>query len=712
MTFHSTDSGFCVLRVLHRHDIVTVVGRTPAIAVGEHVQAAGEWVVDKTHGRQFKASWLRTAPPSERAGIERYLASGLVKGIGKGYAKRLVDAFGEAVFDVIEQTPARLQDVPGIGPARAARIAASWSSQRAVREIMVFLHAHGVGTARAARIHRTYGAHAIARITEDPFCLARDIRGMGFASADRVASSLGMASDAAPRLEAGVEHVLATALKEGHCGMARRDLVEQGAKLLAVDAMLVERAATAAVAARRVVEDTVDGEPGLFLQQLYEAERHIARMVAARGAGAPPWGAIDAQRAQPWVEQRLRMTLGADQREAFAAALGARLLVITGGPGVGKTTLLNAILAVLQAKGVRALLCAPTGRAAKRLQEATGLDAKTIHRALEVNARDGTFTRDESNPLECDLVVVDETSMVDVPLMEALLRAVPPAAALLLVGDADQLPSVGPGRVLGDMIAAGVVPVVHLDEVFRQAGESGIVKAAHCINRGELPELSGARDFVFLPAGEPAEIAERVVDVVTRRIPARTSFNPRTDIQVLSPMNRGVCGTRALNAALQRALNPSPPAAVERFGWRYCVGDRVMQTENDYDREVYNGDQGDISRIDEEAGELTVVFDGRPVTYELDELDRLAPAFAMTIHKSQGSEFPVVVLPLATEHFPMLQRPLVYTAITRARQLVVVIGQPKALTLAVRRESAHARRTKLREWLGGSLAKGASGVIP
>lgn len=703
ITFHSPESGFCVLRVVHRQERITIVGHVPAIAVGEHVQAAGEWVVDRAHGRQFKASWLRTAPPLERHGIERYLASGLIKGIGKQYAKRLVDAFGEDVFEIIERTPARLRDVAGIGPARATRIAESWAEQRAVRDIMVFLHAHGVGTARASRIFRTYGVHAIGRITENPYCLARDIRGIGFTSADKVATSLGLAADAPARVEAGVEHVLTQAVDEGHCGVPWPMFLERATTLLAVEARLVERAAAAAIAAGRIVDDAVDGGRALFLRELYEGERHVAQLVSGLCQGAPPWGTIDAERARPWVEQRLGMTLGTAQTRAFGQALQSRLLVITGGPGVGKTTLLNAILTVLRAKGVRAKLCAPTGRAAKRLQETTGLEAKTIHRLLEVNPRDGTFKRHEGHPLEADLIVVDETSMVDVLLMQALLRAVAPTSALLLVGDADQLPSVGPGRVLADVIGSGAVPVVHLDEVFRQAGESAIVAAAHQINRGEMPELTGQREFIFIPANEPAEIAERVVDLVARRIPGRTTHSSARDIQVLTPMNRGECGARALNAALQRALNPTPPSAVERFGWRFGLGDRVMQTENDYDREVYNGDLGHITAVDADAGELTVTFDGRPVVYDAEDLDRLAPAFAMTIHKSQGSEFPVVVIPLATQHYPMLQRPLVYTAITRARALVVVVGQPKALALAVRATAGRTRQTKLREWLAGSF---------
>lgn len=709
VTFHSPETGFCVLRVMHRHEPVTIVGRVPAIAEGEHVQATGEWVIDKTHGRQFKASWLRTAPPAERHGIERYLSSGLIKGIGKTYAKRLVETFGTEVFDVIERTPARLLDVPGIGRARAARIAESWSTHRAVRDIMVFLHTHGVGTARAARIYRTYGAQAIQRISEDPYCLARDIRGIGFASADQVAQSLGTPRDAPSRVEAGVEHVLMVALDEGHCGLARPLLVERAVRLLSLVPDLVERGVSAVVTSGRVVEDGAGAEPALFLRDLYEAEQHIAQLVATLSSGAPPWGHIDAVRARPWVEARRGMSLGDDQARAFSAALASRFLIITGGPGVGKTTLLNAIMTVLGAKGVRMLLCAPTGRAAKRLQESTGLEAKTIHRALEVNPRDGAFKRHEGAPLECDLVVVDETSMVDVRLMQALLRAVPSTAAVLLVGDADQLPSVGPGRVLADLITTHAVPVVHLTEVFRQSGESAIVRAAHLINRGEMPELSGRSDFVFVAAEAPADIAATVVDLVARRIPGRTRYRAQIDIQVLTPMNRGECGARALNLALQQALNPTPTATVERPGWRFCVGDRVMQIENDYDRDIYNGDLGLITGVDGDLRNVTVTFDGRAVLYEFDELDRLAPAYAMTIHKSQGSEFPVVVLPIATQHYTMLQRPLIYTAVTRARALVVVVGQPKALAMAVGSTAGQDRRTKLRDWLRAGIASDRRG---
>ncbi len=626
-----------------------------------------------------------------------------MKGIGPHLARRLVDAFDTGVFDVIEQTPERLREVAGIGPVRAARIGESWREQRAVREIMVFLHTHGVGTSRAARIFRTYGSDAIALISENPYRLARDIRGIGFVTADRMAEKLGIARDALIRIRSGVRHTLAQALDEGHCALPRDELVPRAVALLGVDEALVGVALDRELAEGELVADTIDQAACVFLAGLHAAERGIAdRLLGLARAPRPAWPSIDAARATPWVESRLGVTLAESQRAALAVALAHRLVVITGGPGVGKTTLLRAILRVLTAKGVRPALCAPTGRAARRLGEATGLEAKTVHRLLEVDPRSGGFRRDERQPLDCDLVVVDEMSMVDVPLMHALVRAVPPRAGLLLVGDVDQLPSVGPGQVLADVIGSGVARVVRLTEVFRQAAQSRIVVSAHRINRGELPELEGGdgpSDFYFVDVEDPDEAARRVLQIVKQRIPQRFGLDPVRDVQVLCPMNRGGLGARTLNAELQRLLNPPGAIRLERFGWTFAPGDKVMQIENDYDKDVYNGDLGLIRSIDVEQGDLVVDFDGRLVTYEAGELDRLALAYATTIHKSQGSEYPAVVVPLTTQHYPMLQRNLVYTAITRGRRLVVVVGQRKALAMAVKGRPQRRRWSKLRERL-------------
>jgi exodeoxyribonuclease V alpha subunit len=704
VTFHNEENGFAVLRVLvsGRRDLVTVVGHMAAVTPGESVQATGEWTQDRVHGPQFRATWLRTAAPTSAEGIEKYLASGLLKGIGPHFARRLIAAFGTSVFDVIEREPSRLRDVEGIGPLRATRITEGWQSQRAVRDIMIFLHGHGVGTSRAVRIYKTYGAEAVAVIRENPYRLARDIRGIGFLTADRIAAKAGIEKDAMIRLRAGVTHVLAEALDQGHCGLPATELVSTATRLLESTTERVSEALDLELAARTVIRDTVAGESCIFLAGLHAAERLIAERLRRLAAGAPPWPAIDADKALPWVAARLSITLAPRQEEALRLALVSRALVITGGPGVGKTTLLEAILQILTAKRVRAALCAPTGRAARRLSETTGLEAKTIHRLLEVNARDGRFRRDESHPLDCDLVVVDETSMVDVPLMASLVRAIPPQAALLLVGDVDQLPSVGPGHVLGDIIASGAVPVVRLVEVFRQAAESRIVRSAHRINAGELPEIAppaDTSDFYVVDADDPEDALQRIVSLVRTRIPQRFGLDPVRDVQVLCPMNRGTIGARALNLELQKALNPPREVRIERFGWTYSVGDKVMQIENDYDREVYNGDVGFIRAIDVDNQQVAIAFEGRESVYDAAELDRIVLAYATTIHKAQGSEYPAIVMPVTTQHYPMLQRNLLYTGITRGKKLVVIVGQKKALAIAVKNATSRQRWSKLREWL-------------
>ena len=703
ITYHDEESGFAVLRVRAPGipDLATVVGRMPAIAMGEAIQAGGVWARDRTHGLQFQAAWVRTAAPTTADGLEKYLASGLLKGIGPHLARRLVAAFGAGVFDVIEAEPDRLRDVEGIGPQRATRISEGWRSQRAVREIMIFLHGLGVGTARAHRIYKTYGVDAIPILRDNPYRLARDVRGIGFVVADAMAARLGIDRSAMIRVRAGVGYALAKAMDQGHCGLPEAELVTQAATLLQVPTALVDAAIAHELAAAAIVRDQVGGAAVIFLAALHAAEQGIAARLSALAAGTPPWPAIDADRALAWAQAQHGLTLAEEQRAAIALALGSKLLVLTGGPGVGKTTVLRTLLRILTAKRVRPLLCAPTGRAAKRLAEVTGLEAKTIHRLLEVNPRDGRFRRDERQPLDGDLVVVDEASMVDVPLMHALLRAVPPQAALLVVGDADQLPSVGPGQVLADVLASAAVPAARLTTVFRQAAASRIVGAAHQVNAGLQPESTPegeAGDFYVVHAADGAQAAERVLSLVRDRIPRRFGLEAH-DIQVLSPMNRGAAGAKALNAALQAALNPHGTPRLERFGTTFAPGDKVMQIENDYDKEVYNGDVGRIASIDADAHAIVVDFDGRAVTYEAAELDRLVLAYATTIHKAQGSEYPAVVVPLATEHFPMLQRRLIYTAITRGRRLVVVVGSRKALAIAVAQASAARRWSKLAEWL-------------
>jgi exodeoxyribonuclease V alpha subunit len=705
VTFHNAESGFCVLKVQTRgkRDLTTVVGHAPAIGAGEWITATGAWVSDRVHGLQFKADVLKATPPTGAEGIEKYLASGQMRGIGPAMAKRIVAAFGEATFEIIEATPERLTEVPGIGPMRASRIVSGWAEQKAVREIMIFLHAHGVGTARAVRIFKTYGHEAIKVMTEDPYRLARDVRGIGFRTADAIAAKLGVEKTSPQRLRAGVSFALQTATDEGHCGLPVEMLTTLAEKLLEVDADLIRTAVREELhRGEDVLTDTVDGEPCIFLAGLHAAERVIAERLVKRAAGTPPWPHIDFDKALVWVEGKTGKTLSASQREAVRLILTSKLAVITGGPGVGKTSTLDSILRILIAKGVRVLLAAPTGRAAKRMTEQTGLEAKTIHRLLEIDPKHGGFSKNEDNPLDCDLLVVDETSMVDVPLMNALTRAIPEHSGLLLVGDVDQLPSVGPGQVLADIIASEQVPVARLTEVFRQAAESRIVVNAHRINSGQMPEPPEAgeeSDFYIVEISEPEEGVAKLIEVVTNRIPRRFGLDPTRDVQVLCPMNRGVLGARNLNHELQRVLNPNPPATVERFGWSFSPGDRVMETQNDYDREVFNGDLGTVARIDDEEGAVVVTFEEREVIYPFGELDTLVPAFATTIHKSQGSEYPAVVIPVTTQHYTMLARNLLYTGVTRGKRLVVLVGQKKAIGIAVRGQKAKRRWTKLKEWL-------------
>ncbi len=702
VTFHNPENGFCVLRVKARgqREPQTVVGHVPSVSPGEWIQATGQWINDRTHGPQFEAKHLRISEPESQEGIEKYLGSGLIRGIGPVYATKLVQAFGADVFEVIEHQPERLRNVPGIGPVRAQQITAAWGEQKSVREIMVFLHRHGVGTARSTRIYKTYGTDAIQIMSENPYRLVRDIRSISFKVADAIARKLGIEPTAPARVRAGVAFALDQARREGHCGLPQDDLCKLAQSLLEVPAKLAEEALARELEDGSVVADTVDGQDCIFLTHLYRAEEGIAKILAGLLRGRPPWPRINADKALAWVERRLDLKLAPSQCAAIREALARKVLVITGGPGVGKTTIVNAILRILGAKGAKLSLCAPTGRAAKRLSETSGREAKTIHRLLEFDPVRGGFRRDAANPLECDLLVVDETSMVDVPLMHALLKALPRKAALLAVGDADQLPSVGPGQVLADLIGSRSIPVVQLTEVFRQAAHSRIVVNAHRVNRGLVPDLGrpdGPSDFYYVKAEEPATAVKHIVELVAARIPQRFGLDGTRDVQVLCPMNLGQVGAKALNQDLQAAMNPSPPARAERLGRTFATGDKVMQVENDYDKEVYNGDIGYIIALDAALGELEVEFDGKKVGYGFGELDALVPAYATTIHKSQGSEYPAVVILLLSRHFVMLQRNLLYTAITRGKRLVVLVGQRRAIEQAVRTTAENGRCSKLRE---------------
>jgi exodeoxyribonuclease V alpha subunit len=699
VTFHSEESGFCVLRVKVRghRDLVTVVGTAATITPGEYIEGLGWWVTDRTYGLQFKTQHLRVVPPSTLEGIEKYLGSGMVKGIGPHFAKKLVQAFGEEVFNVIEQAPNRLTELDGIGPKRKQRVVEAWAAQKIIREIMVFLHSHGVGTARAVRIYKTYGNDAIVQVQENPYRLALDIHGIGFKTADMLAQRLGIPRDAVIRAQAGVRHVLQEFADDGHCAVHHDELIEAAATLLDIPVSIIEQAVALECQEEHLVAEDIDGKPCLFLTPLHRAEVGVATHLLRLLNGPPPWGQIDPTRAIPWVEQKTGRTLSPSQRDAVAMVLQRKVTLITGGPGVGKTTIVTSILQILQAKKMQVMLCAPTGRAAKRLTEATGLEAKTIHRLLEFEPTSMGFVHSHTNPLTADLVVVDEVSMVDVTLMSQLLRALPDKAAVLLVGDVDQLPSVGPGAVLADIIASERIPTVTLTEIFRQAATSQIIVNAHRINQGQLPLMreDGHSDFYVIPADTPEDIQAKLLRVVTERIPRRFGLHPIRDVQILTPMNRGSLGARALNGVLQQALNPDANPKVTRFGWTYAPGDKVIQTVNDYDRDVYNGDIGRVAQVDLEAGQVEIDFDGRIVTYDVGELDEVALAYAATVHKSQGSEYPVVVIPIATQHYPMLARNLLYTGVTRGKQLVVVIGQPRAVAIATRNARAIQRLTNL-----------------
>jgi exodeoxyribonuclease V alpha subunit len=706
VTFHNEENGFCVLRVKAKgvRELATVVGHAPSVTAGEFLDATGAWIVDRDHGRQFKCEQLRVTPPSTLEGIERYLGSGVIKGIGPHFAAKLVAAFGERVFDVIENSPGDLRNVGGIGPGRKEKIVAGWADQRTVRAIMVFLQSHGVGTARAVRIYKTYGQKAIDKVRENPYTLAHDIRGIGFKTADQIARNLGVDPKSEMRARAGLAYVLQELGQEGHVAFPTSGLVERAVKLLEIPEDVVRPALAQEILAGRLVEDSVRGASSIYLFPLFRAETGIAETLRALRDGAHPLPPVDVEAEIARVEGLVRLSLAPGQKEALRLAVRSKALVVTGGPGVGKTTLVDALLRIFEAGRLRTLLCAPTGRAARRLAETTGLEAKTIHRLLEVDASTGEFRRHRENPLECDALVLDEASMVDVVLMHQLLRALPARAALVLVGDVDQLPSVGPGAVLRDVIDSGAVPVVRLTEIFRQAAESRIVVNAHRINRGQMPELrppapGKLEDFYFVEADEPPQVAEKLIKLITERIPERFGLHPVRDVQVLTPMNRSELGARALNERLQAVLNPPGKPEVSKFGWIYREGDKVMQVVNDYDKEVFNGDLGFLKTVDGAEREVAVDFDGRTVVYDYGELDEIVPAYACSVHKSQGSEYPAVVIPLHTQHYRMLHRHVLYTGVTRGKKLVVLVGSKKALGIAVRRTEEGARVSGLRERL-------------
>jgi len=709
VTFHNEETGFCIIKVKvqGRKEPVAVLGSLPSVAPGEWITAQGTWEKDRDHGIQLKAHTLKTQPPTSLEGIEKYLGSGMIKGIGPVYATKLVKRFGDKVFDIIENQSKRLQEVEGIGRERRQRIKDAWAEQKVVRDIMLFLHAHGLGTNRAVRIYKSYGAEAIELIRADPYQLARDIHGIGFHSADGVAEKLGLQADSLLRARAALEHLLDQATTEGHCALPRRELLEGAIQLLEVDEGIVAQAFERHLKDERIISEKIEGEEMIFMPLLRDAEERIARQLRRLSEAKEPETPIDVEKAIPWVEEKTGRKLSPSQHEAVKIALRSRAVVITGGPGVGKTTLVQSLLKILTAKKLKCILAAPTGRAAQRMAEATGLEASTLHRLLEFQPARGGFQRNASNPLEGDVVVIDEVSMVDVPLMSRLLDALPRKARLILVGDADQLPSVGPGLVLGDIIRSGMIPVVHLKEIFRQTGDSRIISGAHSINRGEIPDIIDATkdsDFVFIDREDPEECVATLVSMVRDRLPKHLGVDPIEGIQILSPMHRGSLGIKELNLRLQAALNPKSEYRDEyqAYGNLFRVGDKVIQTSNNYDKEVFNGDIGRIRSMDREEKQVLVSFGTREVIYEFNELDELELAYAITIHKSQGSEFPVVVIPLAMQQYLLLQRNLLYTGVTRGKRMVVLVGQKKALGMAVRNESTRHRHGGLLHRLAGN----------
>jgi exodeoxyribonuclease V alpha subunit len=717
IVFSGGDGEFTVARLkLERGGaVVTVVGSLLGIPAGAALRVSGRYETTARFGEQFRVARYTEVAPATLEGIRRYLGSGLIKGIGPEFAGRIVERFGIETLEVLDRDPGRISEVAGIGPARARSIRDAWSAQREVRKVMVFLQGYGVSPAFAARIYRRYGTAAVARVRENPYRLAFDVWGIGFASADKLAAALGIARDSPARAEAGVRHVLEQAATAGDVFVPRERLVQRGAALLEVDPAQVDEAIDRLARMGDVAVDHA-AHAGLGSDDggaaVYEAGLYAAELAAAAGfrrllAGPAPAAAPDVARALAWYERTAAITLARQQDEAVRLALTAKVAVITGGPGVGKTTIVRGVVSILErAAGgqARVLLAAPTGRAAKRLSEATGAPASTLHRLLEWRPAEGGFGRNAARPLECDVLVVDEASMLDVRLAADLLAALPSAARLVLVGDVDQLPSVGPGTVLRDVIASGAVPTVRLTEIFRQAAESLIVINAHRIHDGELPELGAApaagtdrRDFFFLEEDDPAKAAVLIRDLVTTRLPRRYGLTPH-EIQVLAPMHRGELGAGNLNQLLQEALTAGAPG-VQRGARTLRAGDKVMQVRNDYDKEVWNGDIGVVERVDSAADALVVRFDDREVSYDSDELDEVALAYAATVHKSQGSEYAAVVVPVHTQHYVMLQRNLLYTAVTRGKRLVVLVGSRKALALAVRNADVALRCSGLAERL-------------
>ncbi len=695
IVFESADTGFMVARleVEGETELVTFVGNLLAVSEGETVRLTGQWVEDKKFGRQLRVATFESVVPSTVAGIEKYLASGLIEGIGPTYAKRLVETFGAETLRVIDEEPHRLRKVPGIGKKRAAQIREGWASQRAVQSIMIFLQGHGITASQAVKIYQQYGDGAMAVLRANPYQIADDISGISFKGADKIAMEMGIAKDADARLEAGVAHVLRESTIHGHLYLPVEELLEESVRLLDIAKDAMVNALARAIFSGKIIRD---GD-ACYTPKAHQAETgtadYLKRLISTPSESIE---ILSMDNALKWVQKKLSISLAEEQQEAVRQGLRSKVMVITGGPGTGKTTVINSLLSILDKKNVSYLLAAPTGRAAKRMEEATDREARTIHRLLEFSPKFGGFSRDENDPLLTDLVIIDEASMLDMQLMYSLVKALPPFGRLILVGDIDQLPSVGAGNVLMDVITSQVVPVVRLETIFRQSEQSGIVLNAHRINTGQHPKFN-AEDFFIIDRPVPERALETIVEVVCNRLPKKFGLDPIRDIQVLSPMRRGETGMLRINEALQAAMNPDGKAIAKRD---LRQGDKVMQLRNNYELDVYNGDVGVISRVDEVMKEVEVAYDGeRRVLYGFDELDDLGLAYAMTVHKSQGSEYPAVVIPMLSQHYMMLQRNVLYTAITRGKRLVVLVGDEKAINMAVNNCRISRRNTLLAERL-------------
>ncbi|MEW6351552.1 MAG: ATP-dependent RecD-like DNA helicase [Thermodesulfobacteriota bacterium] len=681
LVFAKENSDFVVarLRIRGRSEPATIVGELPWPHPGETLVLRGNWEVDSRFGEQFKFKSAESRKPSSVEGIEKYLASSLIKGIGPEMARRITAMFGDKTLDVIESAPKELRKVPGIGPKRAEKVSEAFRAHQHIRKVMLFLQTHGVSPTYAYKIIRRYGNAAIDVVSTNPYVLAEDVRGIGFRSADKIAGTLGIDMRSPLRAAAGLMHCLENAQSEGHVYYPREVLVEKARELLGIDGDSLGRVLDQLALQTHVTME----EDRVYLSAMARAENSVVerlRTLLVSPRFLPP---IKVDVAVQWAGERLGIRLSEAQRLAVAAALDHKVLIITGGPGTGKTTLLRALIKILAAKNLRVLLAAPTGRAAKRLAEATGQEAKTIHRLLEFSPTERGFQRHAGRPLEAEFIVIDEVSMVDLPLMNSLLGAVHPQTTLVLVGDADQLPSVGPGNVLGDLIDSEKIPVIRLEVVFRQATASSIVVNAHRVNEGEMPQNrqeGTLNDFYVIEKDDPADSLRLIREMVTRRIPERFGFDPVRDIQVLSPMRRGTIGTENLNQELREALNPT---GTEIRGGRFRVGDRIMQNRNNYEKEVFNGDVGRIVSFDPGTNEALIDFEGRRVAYHVSEMDEVILAYAVTIHKSQGSEYPVVLVPVSTQHYVLLRRNLLYTAMTRGKSLVIIVGSSRALQMAV-----------------------------